>query len=165
VFPVYDENQQLATISRYRPDSKPKMRALSGRDRGLFPSPERFPNRALWLVEGEPDGVTVVQLGLAGCGIPGANGWTTGFAERNRLRFAGRVVIVCFDCDEEGRNAVKKVLPDLTAVARDVRVVDLDPGRSDGFDLSDFHLAGGTREQLVELARQATPIHGLRSAA
>jgi putative DNA primase/helicase len=161
VFPILDDRGELATIARYLPGAKPKMLGLPGRPRGLFPNPERHePSKVLWLVEGEPDGVTTVQLGLAGTGVPGVNGWHTDWLPR----FTDRNIVICCDCDQPGRDAATRLAKALAGTAADVRIVDLDPARDDGFDITDFFLAGGTKQQLCELAKNATPIHGLRAA-
>jgi DNA primase len=112
-------------------------------------------------VEGEPDAVTGHELGLTAFGTPGTNGWRTSWAQR----FRGRVCVVCFDCDQPGRTAARKVAGSLIEEAREVRVVDLAPERDDGFDLSDFVLGGGTVRDLLRLAVGSPAVRSLRSAA
>jgi hypothetical protein len=40
------------------------------------------------------------------------------------------------DCDRPGREAASRIASDLSS-SSDVRVLDLDPGRDDGYDLTD----------------------------
>jgi hypothetical protein len=62
-------------------------------------------------------------------------------------------VVVCFDCDEGGRASALRVARALVEAGVDARVLDLDPGRADGFDLSDF-VASARSEAEREQARQ-----------
>lgn len=142
VFPVRDAEGQLVTLARYRLNrqaDEPKMLGVAGRRRDLFPAPESLiEDDWLWLVEGEPDAVTGHELGLLAVGLPGA-----GPASQKRLaewapRFAGRRVVVCLDCDDEGRACAERVAAALDGVAADVRLVDIDPRCDDGFDLGDW---------------------------
>lgn len=159
VFPVHGPDGQLLTVTRYLPNGEPKMQAIPGRQRGLFPAPEFVAPGDLWLVEGEPDAVTGYRLGLPTVGVPGVNSWRPEWAQR----FTDRHVVVCFDCDDPGRKAADKIANAIVPHASEVRLVDL--GGADGFDLTDFALAGGTVEQLAFLAASATPITGLRNVA
>lgn len=145
-FPVRDLTGNLVNVGRYLPGGSPKMLGLRHRERGLFPAPEMHRAGTLWLLEGEPDAVTCLSLGLAGVALPGVNGWRKVWA----ARFTGRRVVVVLDCDDPGRKAALSVARDLSAVT-EVRVIDLEPARSDGFDLSDWVVAGGTREGLEAL--------------
>jgi len=138
-FPVRDAAGALAGILRYGPDpdrrnGTPKMVASKGSRRGLFPRPEQVEGDTVWVVEGEPDAVSATTIGLAAVGVPGVEGWRTDWA----TRFAGRRVVVCFDCDAAGRGAARRVAEDLAEHAVAVRVLDLDPGRDDGHDLGDL---------------------------
>ena len=84
--------------------------------------------RALFFVEGESDAVAAESVGLPAVAVGGTQGWRSYDAER----FRDRRVVVVFDCDEAGRTAAKRVAKDLSGVAEQVRVLDLDPHRNDG---------------------------------
>lgn len=157
VLPVFDEHGRLVNVGRYASLSRPKMVALRGRPRNLFPAPESLAGRDVWLVEGEPDAITGRELGLMACGVPGVNGWRDEWAPR----FAGRRVVVCMDCDEPWRRAAVRVAAALRkAGVFEVRVLDLDPTRGDGFDVSDFLLAGGSADGLAELVAACPVMFG-----
>ena len=51
---------------------------------------------------------------------------------------AGRHVAVVMDCDRAGRIAAGRVAGDLQAAGAIARMVDLAPGRDDGYDLTDW---------------------------
>lgn len=136
VFPIRDSSGALVNVSRYLPGpergNRPKMLAIAGRPRDLFPSPESIAAEdVLWVVEGEPDAVVAHTLGLGGVGIPGSNGWRPEWAER----FAGRRVVIVPDCDKPGRDLACRVAASLVPHALETRVLDLDPDCDDGYDL------------------------------
>jgi hypothetical protein len=141
VIPYRDATGALVGVSRYAPNparrnGRPKMLADSGSRREVFPPPEMLPMRDDWLfiAEGEPDAVRLLSCGIAAVAIPGVQGWDS----RWRDRFAGRRLCLVFDCDPPGRTAAARVAADLAPVAADVRVLDLDSTRDDGFDVTDF---------------------------
>lgn len=134
--PVVDARGTLVNLVRYSPAparSQPKSIALRGHPRDLWPPPEGFPRGLpLTIVEGEADAISGREMGMGAVAVPGANGWKDDMA----ARFAGRYVVVCCDCDASGRALAGRVAHALRSVTR-FRIVDLDPTRSDGFDISD----------------------------
>lgn len=163
-FPYRDAAGRLVGVARYQPNpdrrgDRPKMQAAPGSRRELFPAPETLTEETLWLLEGEPDAVRAHSLGLAAVALPGVEGWRAESAQR----FSGRRVVVCLDCDAPGREAAQRVAGDLAGVAADVRVLDLNRRRDDGYDLSDFTTAAATPEQrdaarrLLEQSAQRAP--------
>jgi hypothetical protein len=143
--PVRNANGDLATVMRYLPGGRPKMMALGGRGRHLFPAPEMYrPKADLWLVEGEPDAITARELGVDAVSIPGVATWKSDWTDR----FEGRRVIVCFDADEEGRGAAAARLDDFRRSGVKAAAIDIAPGRDDGFDLGDA-MVGALREDRV----------------
>jgi hypothetical protein len=162
VIPVRDETGGLLSFLRYSPTGvTPKMLAEAGATRELFPPPEMIGDDEhgglLFLDEGEPDTIALWSLGLAAVGVPGTGKWGSGWA----ARFSGRrwKVVVCFDCDTSGRSCAAEVAQALLAEGVDVRVLDLDPSRDDGFDLSDY-LAGA-----VSIEERNEAAHMLRTRA
>jgi hypothetical protein len=140
-FPYRDAHRRLVGLGRYQPnperrgESEPKLKAEAGSQRQLWPAPESLETDGyLWLVEGEPDAIRAHSLGLAAVAVPGVEGWRAEYAKR----FAGRRVVVCLDCDEPGGQAAERIAVELAPVAAEVRLLELDAGRNDGFDLSDF---------------------------
>jgi hypothetical protein len=165
VFPVRGAAGEPVGYVRYLVGANgatPKMVADKGTTRELFPPPETISESegdgTLWLVEGEPDGVRAWSLGLASVAVPGAGNWRPEWAPR----FTGRKMVVCFDCDEAGRAGAARAGGDFSACGIEARVVDLDPERADGFDLTDFTAKARTeterkqaRRLLLELAERA----------
>jgi hypothetical protein len=111
-----------------------KVMAGRGRPRDLYPRPEDLQGDLIVLAEGERDAVNFNLGGLPACAIPGAGAAHLARPER----FAGRRVIVCLDCDERGRNAAERISKTFALTGIEHVVVDLDPGRNDGFDFSDL---------------------------
>jgi len=135
VFPILDEHLDLVNVLRYQPNPARrwgvKMRALRGRPRELFPPPEFIPDDdTLVLVEGEPDTVTGIALGLRAVGVPGVGTWKPEWTRRLR----GRGVALLFDADEDGRRFTARVAPELEGAVRSLSVLDLaelEPGAKD----------------------------------
>jgi hypothetical protein len=155
-FPYRDADGRLVGLGRYQPnperrgESEPKLKADAGSRRELWPPPERVESDGcLWLVEGEPDAIRAYSLVLAAVAVPGVQGWRPEYARR----FAGRRLVVCFDCDAPGRQAAQRVAADLAPVAAEVRLLDLDAGHDDGFDLSDFTVSATSADERDAMRR------------
>lgn len=153
--PTRNAQGQLVGVLRWSPfhhGTVPKMLAVPGSRRELFPPPEHLPAPTLVLCEGEPDALAAHTAGIQAVAIPGAGGWRSAWASR----FADRRVLVTLDCDNEGRNAARLIARDLTRTAAELTVVDLDPDRDDGYDLTN-HLLADRRHPLVEPAPRIAP--------
>ena len=154
--PIRDGAGELVGVCRYQPNPGkrgrlPKMLAEGSRD--LFPAPERIHDESLWLVEGEPDAIAMWSIGLRAVAIPGIGKWREEWVER--FRGFERVKIV-FDCDDAGRKAAAERQAQLAHVA-DAVVVELDPARSDGYDVGDLVIEHGAEAAAKLEARIADP--------
>lgn len=150
VMPVY-ERGELVQVNRYSPSGKdPKQLAVRGRGRHLYHALQPDPDAPLWIVEGEPDVLSAYELGLWAVGVPGVNNWRQEYAQR----FTRRRVRVCMDCDRQGREAAYRIFADLVPyVSKEpgaLKVVDLEPSREDGYDLTDFLMDTRARDELPE---------------
>ena len=113
--------------------------------------PEVLKAKSVIVVEGEKDADALKAWGLsATTNAQGAEKWRQEYSEH----FKGRRVVILPDNDEPGRKHAKAVARSLHEVAEIVRVVEL-PGLPHKGDVSDWIKAGGTKEQLVELIKQA----------
>jgi AAA domain len=156
--PVLEPDGTAASVLRYKPDDARKMLAPKGQERLLYPPPEMVDagDRLLLLVEGESDAITASELGLPAIARPSATIWKPGWSER----FAGRRVCVVADCDRPGREGARRVAEDLAPHTSEVRLLDLEPGRDDGYDVGDLW-----REARADGADQATVRNLLLRAA
>lgn len=140
-FAIRQQKQlKLVGLVRYLPGAEKKMIALPGSKRGLFPAPEVLSTRRpLFVVEGEPAAVSVRSTGHQAVAIPGAASWRGEFMQR----LLGYQLVCLPDCDTPGRDLMQRVF----SVLPNVRVVDVEPGRNDGFDVGDMvaeaNLEGG----------------------
>jgi hypothetical protein len=108
------------------------------------------PDDPIWIAEGERDADTLMSKGLlATCNPMGASKWKPHYSETLR----GRSVFIVGDNDEAGRAHVQQVARSLHGIARSVRIVPLPDLPSK--DVTDYFIAGGTLEQLQDLADQA----------
>ncbi|MGH3114571.1 MAG: AAA family ATPase, partial [Gaiellaceae bacterium] len=132
---------------------------LEGTRRVLYRLPELLAavarGETVYVVEGEKDVQALERVGLvATCNPMGAGKWRPEYAET--LRGAARVVVIP-DADEPGRRHAAEVASSVATAGVDVRVVDLAPESSDGFDPSDYLKAATTdaeREQARGLLEQ-----------
>ena len=119
----------------------------------LLPRLLAEPQRPVFVVEGEKDADSLAGIGvLATCNAGGAGKWTVEHAEFLR----GRNVVIVPDNDDAGRNHAAQVVQSLHGIAASVRVVEL-PDLPPKGDVSDWINAGGTKEDLKQLAN-ASPV-------
>lgn len=103
------------------------------------------------LVEGEKDADRLVNLGLvATCNPMGAGKWSDDYT----LMLKNRRVVVIPDNDKPGREHAANVVKHLLPAAQRVAQLDLE-GLPDKGDVSDWLNAGGTKERLIELCKEA----------
>ena len=132
--PIRSAVADLQGVLRYQPwrTHGPKMLAVRGTRLGLIPHPSREPALHVVLVEGPADMIAARSHGLAAIAVSGTYAWRSEWAPA----LAGRRVTVVMDCDRPGREAAECIASDL-APSSDVAVLDLDPTRDDGYDLTD----------------------------
>ncbi len=101
--------------------------------------------------EGEKDADTVGGWGLVGTTCPlGAGKWLAVYSPH----FAGKHAIILVDNDDAGRAHALDVAKELLPLAASVRILEL-PGLPSKGDVTDWKVAGGSREQLLNLADSA----------
>jgi hypothetical protein len=105
----------------------------------------------IFIPEGEKDVDNLARLGLAAtCNPMGAGKWRDHYSEHLR----GAKVVILLDNDEPGRKHAQQAAKSLYGKAASVKVLEL-PGLPEKGDISDWLAAGGTREELLELAAEA----------
>lgn len=161
VFPILNAGGEFAGTVRYADDGRdPKMRADTGTTRDLWPRPEDVPGPVLIVVEGEPDAVSLMQLGYPAVALPGVGKWSEDWSARIGDRREA-VFFVC-DCDAPGRARMTRG----AAVGSEFSptfVIDIAPDRSDGYDVGDMiahdgpELARTELASMLDAARQFVP--------
>lgn len=133
--PIRDQRGQLRGVLRYDPFGRrePKMRAVPGTRLGLVPHPIRERAGHIVLVEGPPDMIAARSCGVTAIAIPGTSAWQTPWAQL----LDGKRVTIVMDCDPAGRRAAQEIAASLERTVKGVEIVDLCPGRDDGYDLTD----------------------------
>jgi hypothetical protein len=106
------------------------------------------PAQPVFVTEGEKDADALVKLGLvATTNAGGAGKWRDEYADV----LAGRHVVILPDNDDAGERHAAQVAQSLHGKAASVKVIRL-PGLPPKGDVSDWLMAGGTAERLLELA-------------
>ena len=147
--PITDQRGALQGVLRLRVDAwqKPKVLAAAGSRLGLIPHPELVAGSVV-LVEGPSDMLAARSAGLPAIAVPGTHAWRAEWARA----FTGRDVTVVMDADRPGREAAVRIAADLQRHGARARVVELDPGRDDGYDLSDWLRAGNNPDLITDLS-------------
>lgn len=149
------------SIGPWKPYPHPKLKKADGKTPETYGAPTRLYGvrelaldsapaddglaKPVWVTAGELD-----RLVLAECGALSVSP-TNGEGSLPRLEDAeyliGRDVIVVFDCDTAGRKGARKWAVACTKIGTaSVRILDLDPERNDGYDISNFFLENDTPE-------------------
>ena len=122
------------------------MLAAPGSRRQLLPHPAAEPSRQIVLVEGEPDMLAARSHGLPAIAYPGSS---PGRPSGRSGSPVDRSPIV-MDADHQGRAAARRIADDLAPQA-DATIVDIDPERDDGYDLTDWILDGRAERRGLDL--------------
>ena len=127
--------------------------------KGIHPLPFRLPKvidtikagNAIFIVEGEKDVIKLEEMGFtATCNSGGAGKWRKDFSQY----FSSAKIVLIADNDEPGREHVQKIASYLDGVASSIIIANVD-GMSKGQDISDWIEAGGTREELINIAQSS----------
>lgn len=127
---------------------------MKGVDKALYRLPELLskPDDSVFIVAGEKDCDNLREkFGFtATTNIGGAGKWLKKYNDSLK----GRKIVILPDNDDAGRKHADDIATQLVDVAKWVRVVTL-PNLPDKGDVSDWIPAGGTKEELIELVKQA----------
>lgn len=127
---------------------------LNGQRRVLYRLPELLnsdPAEWVFLCEGPKDADNVARMGLVSTtNIFGGKSWESSYNDFLK----GRRVCILNDNDDTGRQRGIKLQKELSGIAKEVRVLDL-PGLEDKGDVSDWIAAGGTKDGLLALCKDA----------
>ena len=136
---------------------------MEGVRRVLYHLPELVANRndpnprAVWIVEGEKDVLSLALINLlATTNSGGAGKWDESYNEV----LAGLRVFIIPDNDDPGQEHAAYVCSSLQGVAASVKIVEL-PGLKEKGDVTDWLAKGRTRDDLIALAtakQKTTPV-------
>jgi hypothetical protein len=147
--PIISEHGALQGVLRLRVDAwqKPKVLAVAGSRLALIPDPKLVAGPVV-LVEGPSDMLAARSAGLPAIAVPGTHTWRAEWGSA----FTGRAVTVVMDADRPGREAAVRIAADLQRHGARASIAELDPGRDDGYDLSDWLRAGNNPDQITDLS-------------
>lgn len=127
-------------------------RNLDGVRRVLYRLPEVLRRNLVYIVEGEKDADHLRAIGItATCNPGGAGKWRPEYADSFK---PNQSVVILPDNDEPGRKHAVQVAESLADRVASVRILEL-TGLPPKGDVSDWLVAGGTRETLNALAQEA----------
>jgi hypothetical protein len=142
--PVYDTDGVLVNVRRYKANAtNPKDKMVSwavglGERRLYLPDVLRD-NDEVILTEGEWDAILGNQFGFPCLShTAGATAWDNSW----NSEFEGKVVYICYDCDDAGRQGARKVAHQLSKTAKAVYLVNL-PLTRKGDDLTNYFVDQG----------------------
>ncbi len=158
----YDEQNKLKySVEKYLKDNKKQFRFYHFEDnkkiynlknvrKVLYRLPELIEGmdktEFVCICEGEKDVDNLMNLGLLATTNPtGAEGWK---AEYNHY-FQNSNVVIFEDNDEAGRKRTKKLISELSNIAKSIKVIDF-PDLPEHSDVSDWIEQGGTKEMLLK---------------
>ncbi|HDY87363.1 MAG TPA: hypothetical protein ENH82_04505 [bacterium] len=128
---------------------------LKGVQRVLYRLPELIEavknEQTILIPEGEADVDRLVKLGLHATTCSGGAGkWRNHYNEYLK----GAKVVILPDADDPGRRHAEYIAKSLYGTAQSIRILEL-PGLKNKQDVSDWLRCGGTKEKLIELAKEA----------
>jgi putative DNA primase/helicase len=107
----------------------------------------------VYLCEGEKDADALAKLGFVT--TTASEGAKAAWDPAMTPHFADRNVVILPDADVPGRKHAQKVAKELAGTAKSIRVLDLFPERTDGYDVSEFLKHDPSGARLAKLAREA----------
>ena len=142
--PVYDKQGELVNIRRYKANAKEpkdKMRSWGTGmgSRRLFLPEILDRSDTIIITEGETDAIIGRQYDLPTMShTAGAGAWY----DRWNEEFEGKIVYICYDCDDAGRRGARRVARALELFAKSVHIISL-PLKGKGDDLTDYFINQG----------------------
>jgi hypothetical protein len=158
IYPYDDEDgKMLFEVVRFEPKGFAQRRPDGAggwiwNTNGVRPVPYRLPEllaaKAAFVIEGEKDVDSIEQLGLTGtCNPTGAGKWREDYAQY----FCAKRIVIVPDNDAPGRKHALTVADSILHTAESVRIMEVPRGK----DVTEFITSGGTRDELLQLARAA----------
>lgn len=160
--PIKNVDGQYANIRCYLPFPKserdvkilpwphPTKLKSDGQKRETYGAPSRIygldsiaPGFPIIFCAGEFDRIVLEQGGKSAVTGTGAEGTVPRLEDCEMVLKASEIYII-YDCDKAGRAGAKKLSRSLMKIgAEKIKVVDLDPARDDGYDISEFIVSDG----------------------
>ena len=155
IIPVRDRAGELLNVRRYKMNAKVnKMVNWPGYGDATIYGVDALSQRRVILTEGEMDKLIGRQYRFPTLSATaGAGTW---FSEWNSM-FAGKLVYICYDVDEQGEAGARKVANKLRNVAEQVYIMRL-PLTAKGADLTDYFVnQGHGRQNFIDLMKATPP--------
>ncbi len=126
--------------------------SMDGVKRVLYNLPAVQKAQFVWVVEGEKDANTLIQMGLcATCNAGGAGKWIPEYSDSLR----GKELVLCGDNDEAGRRHIDKILEATAGAVKSTRIVVVPTGKDVSEYAGTFTSRAEAAEAIVNLADAA----------
>lgn len=170
--PVRGRQDELLNVRRYDPlakQGKDKMKswAVGTGSRQLYGAEILNTSDSVIITEGEMDTIIGRQHDLPTLShTAGASAWD----ERWNESFEGKVVYICYDCDDAGRRGARRVARSLELFAKQIHIIAL-PLKGNGEDLTNYFVDQGyttadfynLMHEAGENANRTSHLSGLRN--
>lgn len=174
--PIKNANGEYVNIRCYLPFPKsekdvkilpwphPSLMKSDGKKRETYGAPARIygieevvEGEPIFVCAGEFDRILLVQNGINAVTGTSAEGTVPRLEDCEALVKASEIYLI-YDCDKAGRAGAKKFCLSLMKIgAEKIKVVDLDPSRDDGYDITDFFMSDmRSVDDLVTLVSETT---------
>jgi len=143
---------ELVNVRKYNSKLSPKMMGIKGRNSAyIFPE---FPleKERLYLVEGEPDCIAALSIGLNAITFTAG----AGSLPKDLHRLKDHKIVILYDNDDAGREGAKKVLAAVQKFTSQVKILDLYDICDKSNDSTDAILNLGSSEFLRLLKESAS---------
>jgi 5S rRNA maturation endonuclease (ribonuclease M5) len=154
--PLYKASRYLQangkkTFLQFRYETGGWVAGMKGARRVLYKLPNIMTASTVYIVEGEKDCETLRKMGIpATTNVGGAQKWLDEYSDVLR----GKSVVILPDQDEPGAKHCEQVIKSLWGKAAAIKVVHVPQGK----DITDWINAGGTKQDLTALVKQAPPL-------
>ena len=155
IIPVRDPLGQLINVRRYKLGAKVnKMMNWPGYGDATLWGMDALKMKRVFLHEGEMDALLQRQYGFPSLSsTAGAGTW---MPEWN-VHFAGKVVYIIYDVDQQGEQGARKVANNLRNVAEQIHIVKL-PLTLAGSDITDYYVNQGYgKNNFIDLCKTTPP--------
>jgi len=142
------EGGNFLNVRKYSTRGDPKFTSINGHGEARIWPADNLVHKDIVLMEGEKDCILANQWGLNAVTVTGGAGT---FKSHWKEYFIDKNVVICYDIDEAGKEGAIKACTNISAVSKNVKIVELPITEPKNGDFSDYAKAGHTPQDFLEL--------------